>query len=175
MKEDKPLAKGENRSAGDSVRDAVGSHPVGTGVGAVGGMAAGAAIGSAAGPVGTIAGAAVGAVAGALAGGGIAAMVDPAAEDAYWRDNYNTRPYVQPDMSYDDYGPAYRYGVDSYTRNPQRDWDDVENDLGSNWDTTRGESRLAWDDARHATRDGWQRVKDTVERAIPGDSDHDGK
>lgn len=55
----------------------LGSHPVGTGVGAVaGGMAAGAAAGTVAGPVGTVAGAAAGAVAGGLAGKAVAEEVD---------------------------------------------------------------------------------------------------
>jgi hypothetical protein len=176
MNEDKPLAKGESRSASDTMRDSIGAHPVGTSAGAVGGLAAGAAIGSAAGPVGTLAGAAIGAVAGALAGGGLASMVDPKAEDAYWRDNYASRPYVRADHTYDDYGPAYRYGVASLGRHGvDRDWDTVENDLGAGWDDARMNSRLAWEDARPATRDAWQRAKDTVERAVPGDSDGDGK
>jgi hypothetical protein len=176
MKEDKPLAKGETRTASDTMRDAIGAHPLGTSVGAVGGMAAGAAVGSAAGPVGTLVGAAVGAAAGALAGGGIADMVDPDAEDAYWRDNYASRPYVSQSYSYDDYGPAYRYGVDSYARTGgQRAWDDSDDELATGWDSARGDSRLAWDDAKHASRDAWHRVKDTVERAMPGDSDRDGK
>ena len=35
--------------------------------------------------------------------------------------------------------------------------------------------RLSWERAKHAARDAWNRVSDTVERAIPGDSDRDGK
>ena len=176
MNEDKPLAKGDTRSSGDAMRDAVGKHPVGTGVGAVGGMAAGAAIGTAAGPVGALVGAAAGAIAGALAGSGIAEMVDPNAEDAYWRDNYSTRPYVAPSYTYDDYGPAYRYGVDTYSRaDGRKSFDELESDMATGWDSARGESRLAWDDAKLASRDAWHRVKDTVERAVPGDSDHDGR
>ena len=77
----------------DPITDAAGSHPVGTGVGALaGGAAAGAAAGTVAGPVGTVVGAAVGAVAGGLAGKGIAEQIDPTVEDAYWRDNYSSRP-----------------------------------------------------------------------------------
>ncbi len=174
MKEDKPSARGELRDEG-TVRDSMAKHPVGTGAGAVGGMAAGAAIGTAAGPVGSLVGAAVGAVAGAVAGSGLAEMVDPAAEDAYWRDNYATQSYVRPAYSYDDYGPAYRYGVDSYSRYRDRGWEDAETDLATGWGTARGSSRLAWEDAKYATRDAWRRVSDTVERATPGDSDHDGK
>jgi hypothetical protein len=127
------------------------------------------------GPVGLAVGAAVGAVVGALAGKGVANAVDPAAEDAYWRDNYSSRPYAADGGSYDDYGPAYSYGVDAYTRNPNRSFDEVESDLNSGWGTARGRSSLDWDRAKPATRDAWHRLSDRFEHAIPGDSDRDGK
>jgi len=158
----------------DPITGAPGSHPVGTATGAVAGGAAGAAVGSAAGPVGTVVGAAVGAVVGGLAGKGIAEQIDPTVEDAYWRDNYSSRPYVSGG-SYDDYGPAYSYGVNSYSKYPGRDFDDVESDLSRDWDRVRGTSSLTWERAKHATKDAWNRVSDSVERAIPGDSDRDGK
>jgi len=163
--------------------DKDGSAPAATGVGAVvggaaggvaGGMAAGAAIGGMTGPVGAAVGAAVGAVAGALAGRSIA-KADPVAEDAYWRDNYAGRPYVESGSTYDDYAPAYRYGVDAYSRNPDRRFDDLEPELSRDWGTARGGSSLEWERAKHASRDAWQRLSDTVERAVPGDSDRDGR
>ena len=160
----------------DPISGAPGSHPVGTGVGAVaGGIAAGAAAGTVAGPVGTAIGAAVGAIAGGLAGKGVAEMIDPTAEDLYWRDNYTSRPYVDSALPYDEYAPAYRYGVDAATRYPGRSFDEIESDLGRSCNTARGKSRLEWNRAKDATRDSWQRVSDTIERAVPGDSDHDGK
>lgn len=174
MKKDRPVAKGEpKRDSGANP-----SHPVGTGVGAVvGGIAAGAAVGTtAAGPIGTAVGAAVGAVAGGLAGKGIADMINPAMEEAYWRENWKTRSYIDGGFTYDqDYGPAYRYGWDVYPRYYGRSWDEMEPDLGAGWDSARGESRLSWDRAKHATRESWQRVSDTIERAMPGDSDRDMK
>src|SRR3954465_10567404 len=122
-----------NESKGSPNRDPIsgapGAHPIGTGLGAAaGGIAAGAAVGSVAGPVGTAVGAAVGAVVGGLAGKGIAEQIDPTREDAYWRDNYSSRPYAAGG-SYDDYGPAYSYGVNSYSKYQGRDFDDVESDL----------------------------------------------
>jgi len=51
----------------------------------------------------------------------------------------------------------------------------VEPELSGRWDTARGQSSLEWDRAKHATRDAWNRVSDAVERAVPGDSDRDGK
>jgi hypothetical protein len=160
----------------DPITGTPGSHPVGTGLGAVaGGVAAGAAAGSVAGPVGTVVGAALGAVAGGLAGKGIAEMIDPTVEDAYWRDAYSSRPYYTSDYTFDDYGPAYRHGYTSYPRYEGRSFDEVESDLSRDWNQAKGRSRLEWDRAKYAVRDSWDRVSDAVERATPGDSDRDGK
>src|SRR5690606_1358981 len=124
---------------------------------AAGGVAAGAAVGTAAGPVGTLVGGAVGAVVGGLAGKRIAEQIDPTAEDAYWSAHYSERPYVTTDYNYDDYGPAYRYGVDAYGRYGTRSFDDIEADLDRGWEGARSGSRLDWHDARHAARESWQR------------------
>ena len=143
----------------DPITGAPGAHPVGTGIGAaLGGAAAGAATGTVAGPVGTIVGAAVGAIVGGLAGKRVAESIDPTREDAYWRDNFTDRPYVENGSSFDDYGPAYGYGVTAYTQYPDRKFDDVEADLSRGWSKARGNSRLAWERARNASRDAWDRV-----------------
>ena len=160
-KEDSPVAT----TTGAVVGGALG--------GVAGGAAAGAAVGGMTGPVGAVVGAAVGAVAGIVAGKGMA-NVDRAAEDAYWRDNYSARPYVNGG-TYDDYGPAYQYGVNARNKYPDRSFDDVETDLSRDWSNSRGTSSLQWESAKHASRDAWQRTSDTIERAIPGDSDRDGK
>ena len=174
MNETKSLdGKSANR---DPISGTPGAHPVGTGVGAVlGGAAAGAATGTVAGPVGTAIGAAVGAIVGGLAGKGVAESIDPTREDAYWRENYKGRPYVDSSLTFDDYGPAYGYGVASYGTYEGRSFDDVEPELSRGWSTARGKSSLSWDRAKDASRDAWHRLSDTVERAVPGDSDHDGK
>jgi len=158
----------------DPITGAPGSHPVGTGVGAAGGAATGAAIGAAAGPAGMLAGAAVGAVVGGLAGKGVAEAIDPTVEEAYWRDNFASRPYATG-STFDDYAPAYRYGWETYPQFAGVPFEEVEPQLRSQWDYRRGDSDLDWDRARLAAKDSWQRLSDTVERAIPGDSDRDGK
>ena len=160
----------------DPLSGAAGSHPVGTGVGAaLGATAGGAVAGSVVGPVGTLVGGAIGAIVGGFAGKGVAEMVDPTAEDAYWRENYKDRPYTAGGLGYDEYGPAYRYGVASFGQYPGRSFDEAETDLSRNWTGARETSNLDWDRAKHATRDAWNRVSDTVERVTPGDSDRDGK
>ena len=134
-----------------------GAHPIGVGVGAAaGGMAAGAAVGTVAGPLGTAVGAAVGAIVGGLAGKGVAESVDPTAEDVYWRENYASRDYVSADRSYDDYGPAYGYGVSRYEGD--RSFEDVEPELAEGWMGARGTSSLGWGEASYAARDAWDRV-----------------
>lgn len=141
----------------DPLSGAPGAHPVGVGVGAAaGGIAAGAAIGTVAGPVGTVLGAAVGAIVGGLAGKGVAESIDPTLEDAYWREHYASRDYVNADDSYDDYGPAYGYGVSRYEG--ERTFEDVEPELADGWMGARGASTLGWGEAAPAARDAWQRV-----------------
>ncbi len=160
----------------DPISGAPGAHPVGTGLGAAaGGMAAGAAAGSVVGPAGTIVGAVIGAVAGGLAGKAIAENIDPTVETAYWRENYVSRPYYSKEYTFDDYGPAYQYGYEAYSKYPGKKFDDIEGDLSRDWQRTKGKSTLAWEHAKDATRDSFQRVSDTIERATPGDSDRDGK
>jgi hypothetical protein len=155
------------------------SHPAAKGAvaggvagGVVGGATAGALAGGMTGPVGAAVGAAVGAVAGAVLGN---RKVDPVVEDKYWRDNYSSRPYIKSGATYDDYAPAYQYGADAFTRYPDRSFDDVEPELSRDWGTRRGSSSLEWEHAKHASRDAWHRLSNTVERAIPGDSDGDGR
>jgi len=142
----------------DPITDAVGSHPVGTGVGALaGGAAAGAAAGTVAGPVGTIAGAAIGAVVGGLAGKGVAEMIDPTAEEAYWAQNYEREPYYERGYTYADYHPGYRTGWEGRARYEGRTFDDVERELQADYERNRGKSRLEWEKNRHAARAAWQR------------------
>lgn len=149
----------------DPITHAPGAHVLGTSVGAAvggaagvaGAIATGAVIGSAAGPIGTAAGAAVGAVVGGLAGKAVAEDVNPTVEDEYWREAYATRPYAH-NKSYTEYGPAYRYGWESYSRHKGKRFEEVENELARSWQGAKGKSRLVWFDAKEATRDAWERL-----------------
>ena len=122
------------------------------------------------GPVGMAAGAAIGALAGGAVGKGAGQVVNPAAEDDYWRGAYQTQPGHSSGFGYDDYGPAYRAGVEGRSH-LRGGFDANESALASDWERVKGKSRLTWEQAKSATRAAWDRV----ERAIPGDSDHDGK
>lgn len=151
----------DDHSNRDPISGAPGAHPVGTGVGAaLGGAATGAAAGTVVGPVGTVVGAAIGAIVGGLVGKGVAEAIDPTSEAVYWKENFNARPYASDAANYDDYGPAYNYGIASYSKYAGRSFDDIETELSRDWDSVRGQSRLDWDDARVATRDAYDRVND---------------
>ncbi len=147
----------------DPITGTPGAHPVGTGVGAIaGGAAAGALTGTAAGPLGTLVGASLGAIVGGLAGKSIAESIDPTQEDSYWREHHVSRPYVKPGVGYDDYGPAYRYGLVAYVRYPGSRFEEIEDALSRDWESERGRSNLDWARARDATRDAWHRSGGTT-------------
>ena len=146
------------------IRDALGAHPVGVGVGGVvGGAAAGALAGTMFGPVGTLIGAGVGVVAGAAAGRSVAERIDPDGEKEYWRNEHVNRPYIDADR-YDfdrDYAAAYGYGLQVREQYGTRAFDASDDDRREGWGLARGDSRLEWDEAREAARDAWFRADRT--------------
>jgi hypothetical protein len=158
----------------DPISGEPGAHPVGTGIGAAGAGAVGAVVGGAVGgPVGAVVGAAIGSVGGGLAGKNVAERVNPTVENEYWSNNYSTRPYVESGYDYNDYSPAYRTGYEGYATYAGQGmtYDAAEPHLRESYERQHGKGRLAWEKAKHASRDAWDRI----ERAVPGDADHDGK
>ncbi|UBF26669.1 hypothetical protein K9N68_01260 [Kovacikia minuta CCNUW1] len=156
----------------DPITQEPGAHPIGTGLGAAYTGAITTAVGGAfGGPVGAVVGAAVGAVAGGLLGKTAAESVNPTVEDAYWRDHYTTRPYVESGRRYEEYQPAYQTGYEGYHRfvGSGRRYEEVEPELRNDYETRRGGAGLAWERAKHATRDAWNRVEHSVSRH---DRDH---
>ncbi|AEG91860.1 ferritin-like domain-containing protein [Ramlibacter tataouinensis] len=166
------MAADERDSNRDPITDEPGAHPVGTGVGATGGAVAGAAAGALGGPLGMAVGGVVGAVVGGLAGKAAAEAINPTAEEAYWRDNYDREPYYEQGRSFDDYGPAYRHGLTARTQYDS--WDTAEPRLASDWDSARGGSSLSWPQAQPASRAAWNRVDTTMRSGSSGFSDVTG-
>ena len=152
----------------DPISGAPGAHPVGVGVGAVvGGAAAGAASGALGGPVGAAVGGVIGAIAGGLGGKAVAESVNPTAEEAYWRDNYESESYYEVGQSYDDYAPAYRLGLEARTRYEDY-FDDIDNDLAAEWVIKKERSTLTWPQARAASRAAWERVDQHIHKNMGG-------
>jgi hypothetical protein len=81
-------------------------------------------------------------------------------EANYWKENYARRPYYRAGKEYSEYEPAYRYGWESASK-PEyrnREWREIEGDLGRGWDKVKGGSRETWNEAREAAHDAWSRV-----------------
>ncbi len=90
------------------------------------------------------------------------------------------RTHYRNDLSasggtYEDYEPAYRYGSDlgRDARHRGRGWSEVESDARRDWESRHPND--AWERFKSAVRHGWERASNAVERAIPGDSDRDGR
>lgn len=92
--------------------------------------------------------------------------------DSYFAERYNDADYYDDSFEYNDYRPAYRFGTYARSQYPDREWDDrLEANLKSEWEEFKGESKLGWNKAKYAARDAWH----SVERALPGDFDNDGR
>jgi hypothetical protein len=90
------------------------------------------------------------------------------------------RTHYRNDLSasggtYEDYEPAYRYGSDlgRDARYRGRGWSEIESDARRDWESRHPND--AWERFKSAVRHGWERASNAVERAIPGDSDRDGR
>jgi uncharacterized protein (TIGR02284 family) len=168
----------ENSQNLDPISQEPGAHPVGTGVGGVVvGAGAGAAAGAFGGPVGALVGGVVGAVAGGLGGKAVAEAINPTDEEAYWRDNYHREPYYEAGRTFDDYGPAYRLGLQA-RGDYIGTFDQTESRLATHWDVRKERSTLSWDEARVASRAAWDRIdrqleSGTLAGSVAGDSDPD--
>lgn len=97
--------------------------------------------------------------------------IDSAAQNDYWKNQYQREAYFEAGSSYDDYEPGYRTGYEGYGKYSGRKFDEVENELKSDYERLKGQSRLGWEKAKNATRAAWHRL----ERALPGDADNDGR
>jgi hypothetical protein len=109
---------------------------------------------------------------GAAALGDLGALPAFEVESLYWSEAWQTQPYADASLSYEDYEPAYRYGWDARHYYGDRTWDaGLERDLESGWEKAKGRSRLTWERAKQAARDAWDRFA----KALPGKADREGR
>lgn len=79
-------------------------------------------------------------------------------DEEVWRATHTTREYVIPGLAYEDYAPAYRYGMLVADKHGHREFVDVEPLLAEEWAGVRGASPLDWVQARPAVQDGYAGV-----------------
>jgi uncharacterized protein (TIGR02284 family) len=82
------------------------------------------------------------------------------AHDAYWRSQYQARPYVEAGSTYDEFEPAYRFGWELATRYRGKSFADAEPSLQRDWEAGPHASRMNWVKAKKAIYDAWERATD---------------
>jgi hypothetical protein len=150
----------------DPISGEIGSHPVGTGVGAAGaGTVATVVGGIVGGPVGAVVGAVLGSVVGGLAGKDVAEQVNPSFEDTNWQETYTSSSYVEKDKTYEDYQPAYRTGYEGYDRygHSGRTYNEVVTDLQRDYEINHT-GNLPWEEAKYAVKDALDRASTQLRR-----------
>ena len=78
-------------------------------------------------------------------------------DDAYFRSHWASH-YANDGGLYDDYAPAYSYGITARSAaiDRERPWDDAEPSLRTDWERRNPNSR--WEKIKAAVRHGWERV-----------------
>ncbi|GAC1462021.1 MAG: hypothetical protein NVS2B14_09880 [Chamaesiphon sp.] len=95
-----------------------------------------------------------------MAGKSVAEHINPTQEDDYWRQNHTSRPYVEPNRTYEDYQPAYKTGYEAFGRHADtgKTYEEVEPELEKEYKTNYGNASLPWESAKQATRDAWLKL-----------------
>jgi hypothetical protein len=84
-------------------------------------------------------------------------FVDPREQDTYWEVAHARENYFRPELTYEDYAPAYCVGYIGYAQY-RSSFEDAEKSLLANWCRIKGDSRLTLEEAQLAIRAGWDRV-----------------
>jgi hypothetical protein len=143
----------------DPLTGEAGAHPVATGIGAAAMGAAGLAVAAAvAGPIGVAVATAGGALIGGYVGKAVGEVVDPTAEEAFWRDEHPNQAFADQGAAFDDYAPAYRVGYEGYYRfgGDTKSFEEAEKELQTHYETTQ--PKVPWTRARAASQAAWNRV-----------------
>ena len=141
----------------DALTGEIGSHPVGTGIGAASTATAATLVGAVlGGPVGALTGAVIGSVAGGYLGKEVAEFANPTVVDAYWSVNFSSRPYISKDARYDYYRPAYQFGYEQRGKFPNKKFAEIESDLSKNWQSSSRTAAPKWEEAKEAVRDSYE-------------------
>lgn len=139
-------------------------HILGAGAAAVAGGASGAAIGAVvAGPAGLAVGAVAGGVLGAVIGDRAAEARDKRGDLGHFEQIHREMPYFVDGMAWDDYAPAYRYGLDTWRTHGGRAFAEAEADLEAGWGRARDASRLGWAQARAAVEHAWRELAQSAQ------------
>jgi uncharacterized protein (TIGR02271 family) len=96
-------------------------------------------------------------------------------DDEFWRGIHQNGTYVVPDADFDDYAPAFRYGVLVGEENDGKRFQDIESKARTGWSKVRGNSHLTWDQARPAVRDAFDRTIQLRSERLKVDKERDAR
>lgn len=89
-------------------------------------------------------------------------------ENTYWKEHYSSRPYYDKSRDYNNYEPAYRYGVDLYNQNPGVPYSSLNQEqLRNGWNNARDKSQMDWSDVQIATQDAYNRLYESNNAGAP--------
>lgn len=114
------------------------------------------------GPAGLVIGVVAGVAAGALLGNRMAVAADPDDSAARFEEFYRSMAYYQPGMEWEDYQPAYRYGLETWRTRGAQPFTSAEPEMGARWLKVRGRSRLTWGQARGPVEHVWRDMEETL-------------
>ncbi|MBJ7575403.1 hypothetical protein [Luteimonas sp. MC1828] len=131
-------------------------HVLGAGSGALAGGVVGAAVGGlVGGPIGAAVGAVAAGAAAAVAGHKTAEALDPRGDLGHFEQVYKTTPYYIYGMTWSDYAPAYRFGIERFDR--RADLLALEAD----WQTDSQGSRLLWSEVLPVLEHTWREMENS--------------
>src|SRR5689334_4237970 len=88
--------------------------------------------------------------------------IDPAAEEAFWREQYRNEPYFTSDRDFESWAPAYRVGYEGRMRHDGKSFDELDSVLQQDYLRLQGND-MPWDEVRPATRAAWERVDQRIQ------------
>ena len=102
-------------------------------------------------------------MAGGATGKAVAQAVNPAVEEAYWREHFTAHAVPQqvvylPGYSYEDYAPAFQLGYMAREKYYGLAFDAIDPALQRDWLLLKGASRLSHEQARAVAREAWNRI-----------------
>ncbi len=138
-------------------------HILSTGSATLGGGVLGATIGALVGGTpGLTLGAVAGGALGAVVGHRLSEAADPRGDLGHFQQVFRTTPYYVKDMTWDDYMPAYRYGLDTYATHGGQPFGQAEPMLAQDWPRAQGVSRLSWEQAQPAVAHAWRELDENL-------------
>ncbi|TWH99726.1 hypothetical protein IP90_03034 [Luteimonas cucumeris] len=139
-------------------------HILSTGGATLGGGVVGAVIGAVVGGTpGLTLGAVAGGALGAIAGEHLSEAADTRGDLGHFQQVFHTMEYYVDGMTWDDYKPAYRYGLDTYATRGGQPFAQASAQLAQDWPRVRGESRLEWPQAQAAVAHAWRELDDNLQ------------